>query len=139
MPYSLRTASPAKTRAEAVVVGVLQGAKGVELATGSEEIAAAYGRRLRGLLATLGVKGAPGEVTRVPTGDAIASPLLVLVGLGEQVTTDGVRRAEHLHFAHAFNTTHRTLQIAYRIVAQVLGGHGIIRAYQCDHQKEACG
>jgi leucyl aminopeptidase len=93
MPYSLRTASPAKTRAEAVVVGVLQGAKAPELARGAEEISDAYGRRLRGLLATLGVKGAPGEVTRVPAGDQIASPLLVLVGLGPQVTADGVRRA----------------------------------------------
>jgi leucyl aminopeptidase len=71
--YSLRTANPAKTRAEAVVVGVLQGAKGPTLATGADEVAAAYGRRLRPLLATLGVTGKPGEVVRTPAGDALAT------------------------------------------------------------------
>jgi leucyl aminopeptidase len=91
--YSLRTANPAKTRAEAVVVGVLQGAKGPTLATGADEVAAAYGRRLRPLLATLGVTGKPGEVVRTPAGDALATSLVVLVGLGDKATPDAVRRA----------------------------------------------
>jgi leucyl aminopeptidase len=83
--YSLRTASPAKTRAEAVVVGVLQGDDGPELAPGAEDVVDAYGRKLRGLLSTLGVKGGAGEVTRVPAGDSLATSLLVLVGLGRPV------------------------------------------------------
>lgn len=91
--FSLRTANPAKTRAEAVVAGVVQGAKGPELARGAAEVADAYGRKLRGLLATLGVTGKAGEVTKVPTGGALASPLLILVGLGSEATTDAVRRA----------------------------------------------
>ena len=91
--YSLRTASPAKTRAEAVVVGVLKGAKGPELAAGAEDVTSAFGRRLRPLLATLGVTGKAGEVVRVPAGDALATSLLVLVGLGTDVTPDAVRRA----------------------------------------------
>ena len=91
--YSLRTASPAKTRAEAVVVGVLQGAKGPALAPGAEDVATALGRRLRPLLATLGVTGKPGEVVRVPAGEQVATSLLVLVGLGSDPTADAVRRA----------------------------------------------
>jgi len=91
--YSLRTSSPAKTRAEAVVVGVLQGAKGPELAPGSEDVADAYGRKARGMLASLGVTGRAGEITRLPAGDAVAAQLLVLVGLGPSVDTDAVRRA----------------------------------------------
>lgn len=96
--YALRIASPAKTRAEAVVVGVVQATKGVELAPGAEDIKGAYGRRLRGLLATLGVTGKAGEITHVPTGGTIASPLLVLVGLGRPkpaagLTPAAVRRA----------------------------------------------
>ena len=91
--YSLRTASPAKTRAEAVVVGVTQGTKGAELAPGAEEIKSAFGRKLRGLLATLGVTGKAGEVTRVPTSGAISSPLLVAVGLGRDASSSAVRRA----------------------------------------------
>ena len=91
--YSLRAANPAKTRAEAVVVGVVPGTKTPELAPGAEAVGEAYGRRLRGLFATLGVTGRAGEVTRVPTGGTIASPLLVLVGIGGDVTPDAVRAA----------------------------------------------
>jgi leucyl aminopeptidase len=91
--YSLRTASPAKTRAEAVVVGVVQGAKGPELAAGAEDVASAFGRKLRGLLATLGVSGKAGETTRLPAGEALPAQLLVLVGLGPDVTPESVRRA----------------------------------------------
>ena len=88
--FALRTASPAKTRAEAVVVGVLPDGK---LAPGAEDVASAYGRKLSGLLATLGVKGGAGEVAKVPTGGTIASPLLVLVGLGPDPDAAAVRRA----------------------------------------------
>lgn len=91
--YSLRTASPAKTRAEAVVIGVLQGAKGPELAAGADDVAHAYGRKLRGLLASFGVTGKAGEITRLPAGEAIAAQLVVLVGLGPDVSPDAVRRA----------------------------------------------
>ena len=60
--YALRTASPAKTKADAVVVGVVPGPA---LAPGGEDVAAAYGRKLKGLLATLSLTGRPGEVAKV--------------------------------------------------------------------------
>lgn len=63
------------------------------LAPGAEDVASAYGRKLSGLLATVGAKGTLGEVTKVPTSGAIASPLLVLVGLGADPGPDQVRRA----------------------------------------------
>ncbi len=88
--FALRTASPAKTKAEAVVVGVLPDGR---LAPGGEAVADAYGRKLTGLLTTLGAKGRPGEVAKVPTGGVLSTPLLVLVGLGEEPTPDAVRRA----------------------------------------------
>ena len=91
--YNLRQASPAKTRADAVVVGVEQTAKGVQLAAGGEDVGEAYGRKLRPLLATLGVTGKPGEAVKVPTSGTITSPLLVLVGLGKDPGTVAVRRA----------------------------------------------
>ncbi|WP_041546532.1 MULTISPECIES: leucyl aminopeptidase [unclassified Nocardioides] len=90
--YTMRSASPAKTRSDAVVVGVVQGAKGPTLADGGEDVASAYGRKLRPLLATLGVTGKAGEVAKVPTSGAITSPLLVLVGLGATPDTEAVRR-----------------------------------------------
>jgi leucyl aminopeptidase len=82
--YHLRGASPAKTRADAVVVGAWKGAQSVTLAAGAEEVGAAFGRRLRPLLSTLGFSGKAGEVARVPGADKLATPLLVLVGMGEE-------------------------------------------------------
>jgi leucyl aminopeptidase len=86
--YTLRHANPAKTRCDAVVVGVMQGSKGTKgglsIAPGGESVASAYGRTFRPLLASLGVTGKVGEVTKVPTGKQLTTPLLVIVGLGKQ-------------------------------------------------------
>jgi leucyl aminopeptidase len=95
--YTLRTANPAKTRCDAVVVGVVQSGKGAKgalrVAPGGEEAAKAYGRTFRPLLASLGVTGKPGEVTKVPTGKQLSSPLLVIVGLGKLDEGDTVSAA----------------------------------------------
>jgi leucyl aminopeptidase len=91
--YHLRSASPAKTRSDVVVVGAEQSGKDVRLAPGGEDVAEAYGRRLRPLLSTLGFTGKPGEVVKVPTAGTIASPLLVIVGMGESPGHVAVRRA----------------------------------------------
>jgi leucyl aminopeptidase len=82
--YHLRGASPAKTRADAVVVGVWKGARGVTPADGSADVVEAFGRSLRPMLSTLGFTGKAGDVARVPTGGRISSPLLVLVGMGPE-------------------------------------------------------
>ncbi|QIG43602.1 leucyl aminopeptidase [Nocardioides anomalus] len=91
--YTLRNASPAKTRCDAVVVGVVQGGKGAKggplVALGGEEVAHAYGRTFRPLLASLGFTGKVGEVAKIPTAKQLTSPLLVVIGLGK-VGEDGV-------------------------------------------------
>jgi leucyl aminopeptidase len=84
--YHLRAASPAKTRADAVVVGAWQHTRGATLAEGADDVGSAFGRSLRPLLSTLGFSGKSGEVARVPASGKISSPLLVLVGMGEQPT-----------------------------------------------------
>ena len=91
--YTLRSANPAKTRCDAVVVGVVQTSKGPEIADGGSEVASAYGRKLRPLLSSLGVTGKAGELLKVPTSGAISTPLLVLVGLGKKADASAVRRA----------------------------------------------
>jgi leucyl aminopeptidase len=91
--YALRTANPAKTRADAVVVGVVKSADGPALVAGAEDVAAAWGRKFRPLLSSLGVTGKAGEVAKIPTSGTISSPLLVLVGVGEEATPVAVRRA----------------------------------------------
>jgi leucyl aminopeptidase len=90
--YSLRSASPAKTRSDVVVVGMLQSKDGPTLAAGGEDVGEAFGRQLRPLLATLGAKGAVGEVHKVPTGGRLNSPLLVLVGLGKDEPSPSMLR-----------------------------------------------
>src|SRR6478735_124587 len=91
--YTLRSANPAKTRCDAVVVGVVQTPKGPEIAEGGSEVASAYGRKLRPLLSSLGVTGKAGELLKIPTSGAISTPLLVLVGLGKTADASAVRRA----------------------------------------------
>jgi leucyl aminopeptidase len=93
--YSLRKGAADKTKADVVVVGVVKTKKGLEAAPGGEGVASSYGRKFAPLLSTIGFTGKPGEVTKVPTGGTIKSPLLMLVGLGdrEKLTTEGVRRA----------------------------------------------
>ena len=81
--YTLRNANPAKTRCDAVVVGLVSTSKGATVAEGGEDVAKAYGRKLRPLLVTLGATGKAGEVLRVPGGDATNAGLVVFVGLGK--------------------------------------------------------
>lgn len=80
--YALRAADPAKTRSDALIVGIVATPKGPVVASGGEAVAAAYGRRWSGLLAGLSVTGKAGEITKIPSSDALNAPLLVLVGLG---------------------------------------------------------
>jgi leucyl aminopeptidase len=92
--YALRAASPAKTRADVVVVGVLSADDGPRLCSAADEVAQAYGRKLRPLLKNLGVTGKPGDVVKLPSNGVVNAPLLVLVGLGpDEDDTAAVRRA----------------------------------------------
>lgn len=93
--YILRSASPAKTRVDVVIVGVLKSGKGPIVPDSGQDVAAAYGRKFRPLLSTLGFTGKAGETAKIPTAGTLNSPLLVLVGLGEKekLSPVAVRRA----------------------------------------------
>jgi leucyl aminopeptidase len=144
--YTLRHANPAKTRSDAVVVGVVQTAKGVELAPGADEVAQAYGRKLRPLLATLGVKGKAGEVVKVPTSGALTTSMLVLVGLGKQVTPTAVRRAAGAAARAGTNAASVTIALPAdtpELVRAVVEGHLLggytFTTYKKDSTSEADG
>jgi leucyl aminopeptidase len=125
--YSLRSASPAKTRADAVVVGVVGGPKGPRLCDAAEDVSAAYGRRLRPFLSTLGVTGKAGEAVRAPTRDEVNAPLLVFVGLGEDPTDPvAVRRAAGVAARSVPNAASVALALPAEtpeLVAAVVEGH----------------
>jgi len=62
---SLSTSSAAEIEADAVVVGIAQGADGLVLVPGAEALDAALGGRLLAALADLGATGRAEEVTRL--------------------------------------------------------------------------
>ncbi|QWZ06405.1 leucyl aminopeptidase [Nocardioides panacis] len=93
--YTLRKGAAEKTKADVVVIGVVRTPKGLRAAPGGEGVASAYGRKFAPLLSTIGFTAKTGEVAKVPTGGRITSPMLILVGLGEDGAVDAtaVRRA----------------------------------------------
>ncbi len=91
--YTLRKGTPERTGTDAVVIGILSTGKGPRPAPGAQGIASAYGRRFKPLLSMLGLTGKPLETATIPTTDAVKAPVLVLVGLGSEVTPTTVRRA----------------------------------------------
>jgi leucyl aminopeptidase len=81
---SVSSSSAASVKADAVIVGVAKGPKGLVLAAGSEDVAKAFGKALLPALAGLGATGRAEEVTRLATLGATKAPVLVAVGLGDQ-------------------------------------------------------
>ncbi|MEU6643822.1 leucyl aminopeptidase [Saccharomonospora sp. NPDC046836] len=83
-----------KTRAEAVVIGTVQGADGLELAPGAEAVDAALGGTLLDVLRTLGATGKAEEIVKVPTLGKLPAGVVFAVGLGApEPTHEQVRRA----------------------------------------------
>ncbi|TXC89639.1 leucyl aminopeptidase [Streptomyces sp. ISID311] len=80
---TLSTSSAATVRADAVVVGVAKGAKGVVVAPGAEAVDKAFGGKLAAVLETLGASAAEGEVTKLPAADGLKAPVVLAVGLGD--------------------------------------------------------
>lgn len=81
---SLSSSSATKIKADALVIGVVQGSRGLVLAPGAEAVAEAVGKPLLPALVGLGATGKAGEVTRFATLGATRAPVVVAVGLGKQ-------------------------------------------------------
>ena len=146
--FALSGASPAKSRADAVVVGVLRKkGRGAAkdpvpvLAPGAEDVAKAYGRKLAPLLATLGVTGKVGETVKVPTGGTVSTPLLVLVGLGDEADARSVRRAAGAAARAVTNAVSVALALpadSPELVAAATEGY-LLGGYAFDAYKPATG
>jgi leucyl aminopeptidase len=80
---TLSTSSAAALRADAIVIGVAKGAKGLEVAPGAEAVDEAFGGKLAATLETLGASGGDGEVTKLPSPEGLKAPLVLAVGLGD--------------------------------------------------------
>lgn len=138
--YTLRSASPARTRCDVVVAGVLSTPQGPRLCEGADDVAQAYGRRLRPLLSTLGFEGKAGEVTKFPTAGAINAPLLVLVGLGDDAGDQvAVRRAAGVAARSVTNASSVALALpadSPGLVAAVTEGY-VLGSYSFTRYKSA--
>ncbi|MFG3049697.1 leucyl aminopeptidase [Kitasatospora sp. NPDC048239] len=80
---SVSTSSAASLRADALVIGVAKGAKGIVLAPGAEAVSEAFEGKLAEVLTTLGATGAEGEAVKVPSPAGLKAALVLAVGLGE--------------------------------------------------------
>ena len=90
----LSGSNPARTRASAVVIGVLKKGDTVRVAPGATTVGSAYGRTLVRALTSLGATGDAGQVVRIPKAGSVAAPVIVAVGLGEDMPgAEGLRRA----------------------------------------------
>ena len=109
--FALRQGSPDETRADLVVVGVVQGPKGATLAEGAQSLSAAWGRKLSPLLASMSVTGKAGESVRVPTGGVIPAPMMLLVGLGADADVHSDRPAAGVAARNVGNAASVTLDL----------------------------
>ena len=87
--------APTATDADALVTGVFQGPDGPVLTPGTDE------NDLTDLMAGLTALGATGkaeEITKIPTGGRLATPVVVAVGLGQEPGMAGPGSAERLAY-----------------------------------------
>ncbi|CAN5137043.1 leucyl aminopeptidase [soil metagenome] len=109
------------------------------LAPGAEGLGAAFGTSLAATMASLGVSGALGAVTRMPTGGAIGAPVLVLVGLGAEVSADTIRQAAGVAARSVPNANDAAVALPARTpdeVAAVCEGL-LLGGYRFDRYKSA--
>ncbi|MCF3181744.1 leucyl aminopeptidase [Streptomyces polychromogenes] len=96
---TLSTAGAATLRADALVVGVAKGPKGLVVAAGAEAVDTAFDGKLAAVLDALGASGAEGEITKLPSPAGLKAPVVLAVGLGpapeldESFDEEALRRA----------------------------------------------
>ncbi|MFI9200720.1 leucyl aminopeptidase [Streptomyces sp. NPDC053048] len=80
---TLSTSSAATLRADAVVIGVAKGPKGLVVAPGADAVDQAFDGKLAAVVETLGASGGEGEVTKLPAPAGLKAPVVLAVGLGD--------------------------------------------------------
>ncbi|HET6505106.1 MAG TPA: leucyl aminopeptidase [Amycolatopsis sp.] len=98
VPKFALTENIEKSRADTVVIGTLQGEKGIALASGADVVDAAFDGKLVEVLSSLGASGKAEEVVKLPTLGRLTAAVVLAVGLGKPgqdgaVTGEQVRRA----------------------------------------------
>ncbi|MDX6298175.1 MAG: leucyl aminopeptidase [Nocardioidaceae bacterium] len=92
---TLRNASPASVKADAVVIGVRSVGDDLLTAPEGDGVAESLETGAAGTLKRLGVSGKPGDVTKLAGGTSTKAPVILLAGLGDdaEVDLESLRRA----------------------------------------------
>jgi leucyl aminopeptidase len=136
MPSVSVTAPTAAIRADAVVVGVQSTKDGPQLVGGAERVDEALGGRLYDALRTLGAKGRPDEIVKIPTLGLADFPLVVGTGLGDDASSaEAARRAAGA--ALRALTGHRRVHLAMDAPAGALTEGALLGAYAFTEYKSA--
>jgi leucyl aminopeptidase len=113
----LSTSTAAALRADAVVVAVAKGPKGLVLAPGAETVDEAFEGRLAEVLTTVGATGAEGEAVKVPAPAGLKAPLVLAVGLGEAAEDGYAAEALRTAAGVAARTLHGSKKAAFALPA----------------------
>jgi leucyl aminopeptidase len=81
-PLTTSTESARSAAADALIIGVIEGPEGPELAAGAQDAGAAFDGTLTATLTALGATGKQDEITKIATAGRLPAPLIVAVGLG---------------------------------------------------------
>ena len=81
MTLHISEAAPHQIEADAVVIGVTKESGGAVPVPGTKDVEEALGGSLAQTLATLGVSGEAGEITKIPSAGRLTAPLIVAVGM----------------------------------------------------------
>jgi leucyl aminopeptidase len=82
-------------RVDVLVIGAISDGDAVSPVGPGAEVAAAFGRTFAPTLSSLGFRASVGEIAKIPSVGVVRSPLVLVVGLGEDPTpgSDALRRA----------------------------------------------
>ena len=92
---NLSTGKAISIRADVLVIGAVSDGDAVSPTGPGAEVAAAFGRTFAPTLSSLGFRAGVGEIAKIPSAGVVRSPLVLVVGLGEEKTPgpDALRRA----------------------------------------------
>jgi leucyl aminopeptidase len=96
---ALSNSAVSDVRADAVVVGVSSGPKGVVLTDAAKALQDALGVKLAGALTALGNDGKAEQITKIPGTGSVKAAVVIIVGLGEAPRGRGGWDAETLRRA----------------------------------------
>jgi len=120
---TLTKATLSTVKADALLIGVAQGANGLVVAPGAGDLDKAFKKRLAAALTTLGATGKANETTKLATLGATTSPQLMAVGLGAAPAKG--ERFEHEVLRRATGAAVRALAGTKRVATSLaLAGGG---------------